>query len=84
MLVEFFFRLPIPIQVIVMFSGWFILLFVFFGIGRVVGIRMWGSERQYLKYDPNSITHRKIWSNSAIIATIIALIFLVSILTRKP
>ena len=82
-MVELFFRLPIPIQVIVMFLGWFIFLFVSFTTDRVIGIRIWGSKKQYFKYSNNHITYKQIWSSSAIFSLIITLFSLAFIFTNR-
>lgn len=83
MIIDFFLQLPIPIQVIAMFSTCFIFFVVSFFIDRVIGIKYWGSEKKYLGYGKNPMTHRQIWSSSAVMSLIITVFVLVIVLRKE-
>lgn len=68
-----FYRLPIPVQDITLFVGIFLLLFVGLFICRIVGIKSYGSEREYLRENNDPLTYKKIWAISLLPSIIITL-----------
>lgn len=83
MIIDFFLQLPIPIQVIALFSACFVFFVVSFFIDRVIAIRIWGSKEQYFKYSNNHMTNKQIWSSSAVMSLIITVLVLVMILRKE-
>ncbi len=83
MLFEWVFRLSIPLQFVTLFAGFFLLILAMLTIGRAIGVRMWGSVRQYFKYDPNSMTFKQILFRSFIMSAILVTSLFVFTLFRR-
>lgn len=71
----FFFKLPEAVQGIALFAGCFLLLFVGLLICRIIGIKSYGSEREYFKYFQNPLSYKKIWLFSLSVSIIVVLFF---------
>jgi hypothetical protein len=83
LLLEWVFKLSIPLQLATLFAAFFLLILATLTIGRVIGIRMWGSVRQYFKYDPNSMTFKQILFRSFIMSAILVTSLFVFILFKR-
>ena len=82
MIYTFIYKLPLLFKFIFVFVISFLMFLFIFIILRIIGIKVYGSERQYYKENNDPLTFRQIWLRSLIGSVIIIVTFIIILIIR--